>query len=95
MIWNWWGKITWDKPLKESFKTKIEIVQYNADLKLTGAFKGTLRDKKYREVGLESFPDQRMTKKRVFFHKAILELLPSYLKEMRNSSFCASPKIIG
>ena len=34
--------IIYDKPLNESFKRKIEMVQYNAALVITGAFKGDL-----------------------------------------------------
>ena len=36
--------IIYDKPLNESFKRKVEMVQYNAVLKITGAFKGISRD---------------------------------------------------
>ena len=33
--------IIYDKPLSKSFKSKIEMVQYNAALTITGAFKRT------------------------------------------------------
>ena len=36
-----YADIIYDKPLNESFKRKIEMVQYNAALIITGAFKGT------------------------------------------------------
>ena len=45
--------IIYETPLTESFKDKLEIVQCNAALVITGAFKGTLRDRIYREYGLE------------------------------------------
>ena len=57
------------------------MVQYNAVLIITGAFKGTSRDKIYQELGLESLADRRWTRKLIFFHKIILGLLPSYLKD--------------
>ena len=57
------------------------MVQYNAALIITGAFKGTSRDKIYQELGLESLADRRWTRKLIFFHKIILGLLPSYLKD--------------
>ena len=41
--------IIYEAPLTESFKVKLEIVQYNASLVITGAFKGTLHDRIYRE----------------------------------------------
>ena len=58
-----------------------EMVQYNAALIITGAFKGTSRDKIYQELGLESLADRRWTRKLIYFHKIILGLLPSYLKD--------------
>ena len=48
-----------DKPLTESFKDKLEMVQYNAALVITGAFKGTSHDRIYRELGLESLVERR------------------------------------
>ena len=33
------------------------MVQYNAALIITGSFKGTLCDKIYQKLGLESFAD--------------------------------------
>ena len=69
-----------NKPLNESFKKKIESVQYNAALIITGAIKGTCRDKIYQELGLESLADRRWSRKLIFFHKIILGLQPSYLQ---------------
>ena len=37
----------YDKPFNESFKTKIEMTQYRAALVITGAIKGTSRDRLY------------------------------------------------
>ena len=51
--------IIYDKPSNESLKSIIEMVQYNAALIRTSAFKGSLRDKIYQELGLESLADQR------------------------------------
>ena len=39
------------------------MVHYNPTLIITGAFKGTQRDKIYPELGLESLADPRWTKK--------------------------------
>ena len=46
-----------DKPLPESFKDKLEMVQYNAALVITGAIKGTLRDRIYRELSIKSLAE--------------------------------------
>ena len=59
----------YDKALTESLKRKIEMVQYSAALTITGALKGTLRDKTYQELGLESLADQRWNRKRFFVTK--------------------------
>ena len=40
-----YADIIYDKSLNESFKKKIEMVQYNAALIITGASKGTCRDR--------------------------------------------------
>ena len=72
--------IIYDKPLTESFKDKLEMVQYNAALVITGAIKGISRDRIYRELGLESLAEQRWSRKIFFFHKIINGLLPKYLQ---------------
>ena len=64
-----YADIIYDKPLTESLKRKIEMVQYNAALIITGALKGTLGDKIYQELGLESLADRRWTRKLFFFSK--------------------------
>ena len=49
--------IIYDKPCNESFKEKLEAVQDNACLAITGAIRGTSRERLYWELGLlEIFP---------------------------------------
>ena len=55
--------IIYDKPFNESFKRKIEMVQYKAALVITGAIKGTSRDRLYQELGLESLEDRRWSRR--------------------------------
>ena len=75
-----YGDIIYDKPHKGSFIEKIERVQYNACLVITGAFKGTSRERLYQELGLESLKDRRWHRKMcVFFHKTVKRLSPKYL----------------
>ena len=45
--------VIYEKPLNEPFKDKLEIVKYNAALVINSAIKDTLRDRIYRELGLE------------------------------------------
>ena len=56
------------------------MVQYNAALVISGAIKGTLRDRIYRELGLESLAERRWSRKIVFFHRIINGHLPVYLQ---------------
>ena len=58
-----YGDIIYDKPHKGSFIEKIERVQYNACLVITGAFKGTSRERLNQELGLESLKDRRWHRK--------------------------------
>ena len=50
--------IIYDKSFNESFKRRTEMVQYKAVLVITGAIKGTSRDRLYQELGLESLADR-------------------------------------
>ena len=45
--------IIYDQAYKESFHQKLESIQYNAALAITGAIIGTSREKLYQELGLE------------------------------------------
>ena len=53
------------------------MIQYWAALVITGAIKGTSRDRLYQEIGLESLADRRWSRKLFFFHKIVNGLLPS------------------
>ena len=46
-----YGDITYDKSHKDSFIEKIERLQYNACLVITGAFTGISRERLYQELG--------------------------------------------
>ena len=49
------GDIMYDQAFNLSFQQKLESVQYRACLAITGAIRGTSREKIYQEVELESF----------------------------------------
>ena len=74
-----YADIIYDKPLTESFKDKLEMVQYNAALVITGTIKGTSRYRIYRELGLESLAERRWYRRIFFFHKLINSFLQSYI----------------
>ena len=75
-----YADIIYGKPLTESFKGKLEMVQYNAALAITVAFKVTSRDRINREFGLESLAEGRWSRRIFFFHKIINGFLPVYLQ---------------
>ena len=58
-----YGDIIYDKPHKIFFMEKIERVQYNVCFVITGAFKGTSRERLYQKLGLESLKDRRWHRK--------------------------------
>ena len=48
-----YGDIIHDEAYNKTFQQKLEPVQYNACLALSGAIRGSLREKLYHELGLE------------------------------------------
>ena len=75
-----YGYLIYDKPFNDSFKKKLEKVQYSAALIITGAIKGTSREHLYKELGLESLSYRRWYHKLVFFYKIGKGLAPLYLQ---------------
>ena len=71
--------VLYDQPNTESLCQKIESVQYNAALAITGAIKGTSHMKLYNELGLESLKFRRLFRKLCLFFKIIKHGLPEYL----------------
>ena len=49
--------LDYDQAFNNSVKEKLESIQYNACLALTGAIKGTSKENIYQELGLESLRD--------------------------------------
>ena len=54
-----YGDIVDDQPNNSSLSEKIESLQYNAALAITGAIKGSSKGKLYQELGFESLKDRR------------------------------------
>ena len=61
---------------------KTEPVQYNSALTITGAIKGTSKEKLYHELGLESLKDRRWIRRMLYLYKIISTKLPPYLYEL-------------
>ena len=60
--------------------TKIESVQYQAALAITGTWQGTSRVKLYKELGLESLSDRRSSNRVLQLFKIKNNLTPEYLR---------------
>ena len=71
-----------DNSSNATFSQMIETVQYNAALAITGAIRGTSRDKLYEELGFESLHDRRWFRKLCFYYKIRHNMYPLYLIEL-------------
>ena len=58
---------------------KLESIQYNAWLALTGAIRGSLKEKIYQDLGFESLRVRRWYRKLCLFYKVLNNELPQYL----------------
>ena len=66
-----YGDVIYDQPENESFSSKIESVQYNVSLAITGTIRGTSQEKLYQELGLESLRSRRWLRRMCYFYKLI------------------------
>ena len=76
------GDILYDKAFNACFHQKIESIQYNACLAITGAIRGSLREKIYQELGLESLQHGRWYRKPWYFYKIYNKKSPDYLFQL-------------
>ena len=74
-----YGDIVYDQAYNDSFHEKLESIQYNASLAITGAIRGTSRNKLYQELGLESLQHRRWYRKLTTFYKIVTNQSPPYL----------------
>ena len=73
------GDIIYDNPANKSLINKLEKVQYQACLAITGSIQGTSRESAYKELGLESLQSRRWYGKIIFFYKVLNGPTPKYL----------------
>ena len=60
---------------------KLESVQYSAERAITGALRGTSREKLYTELGWESLSCRRWCRRLTLFFQIINNLTPVYTKD--------------
>ena len=70
-----YGDIVYDQAYNLSFHQKLESIQYNAALALTGTIRASSREKLYQELGLESLQLR-------CFYKIYNKQAPGYLTEL-------------
>ena len=73
-----YGDVIFDQAFNNSFHQRLESIQYNAALAITGAIRGTSKEKLYQELGFESLQSRRWFQKLSFFYKIIKNELPPY-----------------
>ena len=77
-----YADVIYDQPQNMSFSDRLESVQYNACLAITGAIKGTSRERLYQELGLETLRDRQWYRKLVLFFNIFKGEAPLYLKNL-------------
>ena len=60
---------------------KVERIQYQVALAITGAWQGSSRSRIYEELGWETLFDRRLIKRIRQIHKIMDDKTPSYLKD--------------
>ena len=58
---------------------KLELIQYMAALAITGAIRGTLKEKLYQELGFEYLQQRCQYRKLCYFYKIFKEQSQNYL----------------
>ena len=74
-----YGDILYDQVYNRSFHQMLESIQYNTCLAMTGAIRGTSKEKLYQELGLESLQLRRWYRKLGMFYKIFKSQSPQYL----------------
>ena len=77
-----YGDVIYDQPNLSSLTNKIESVQYNAALAITGAIRGTSKEKLYQELGFESLKDRRWLRRLCYLYKIVNTKQPAYLYDL-------------
>ena len=87
-----YGNILCDQVFNLSFQQKLESIQYRACLAITGAIRGTSREKIYQKLGLEPLQSRHWYRKLVMFYKIYKNKSPFYLFNLipqKTSSYAA------
>ena len=74
-----YGDVIYDRAFNESFHQRLESIQYNAAIAITGTIRGTSSEKLFQELGLETLKSRRWFRILYLFYKILHSKLPIYL----------------
>ena len=74
--WLDYGDIFYDQAYNSALHDKLESIQYNVCLTITGAIRRTSTEKIYQELGLESFKSRRWFRKFCHFSRIFSQKSP-------------------
>ena len=77
-----YGVMIYDRAYNTSFHQNLESIKYNAALAITGAVRGTYREKLYEKLGFESLQQRRWYRKLCCLFKTIKNQSPRYLFQL-------------
>ena len=77
-----YGDVIYDQLNLSSLANKIESVQYNTALAITGAIRGTSKEKLCQELGFESLKDRRWLRRLCYLYKIVSTKQPAYLYDL-------------
>ena len=76
------GDVFFDQTYNNSFHEKLESIKHNACLYLTGAIRGSSKEKIYQELGFESLRVRRWYRELCLFYKVLNNEHPQYLSNL-------------
>ena len=86
-----YADIIYVKPYIQTFVSKLESAKYNDYLAITGAIRGTSKERIYQELGIESLANRRWYRRMCLFWKIVnglsLNYLTSYLPPIQFSRY--------
>ena len=80
-IWSHldYGDNVYGRAFNKSFDKNLKSIQYNKDITINGAIRGTSSEILFQELGLESLKSRRWLRKLWLFYKMFHEKSPLYL----------------
>ena len=74
-----YGDVIYSRAFNESFYQRLESIQCNAAIAITGTIRGTSSEKRFQGLGFETLKSRRWFKKLYLFYKILHSQSPSYL----------------